>query len=83
MKTIVITEDEFEILSEFIITDAEDMRDMAGAIEEEHSDSSNDDEGDELHEVVGGDIIDMSLNAQAERARLLKRELARRFKITP
>ena len=85
MKTITLTEEEFQVLEEFILTDAEDMREMSDTIEGEASERMDDDSEEERPEFtydetsykeVKGD----GYEADAYRAQLLKKELKKRFK---
>ena len=79
MKTITLTQKEFDVLEQFILTDAEDMRDMSDMLENEASESEDRPEftyDEESYKEVKGD----GYEADAYRALLLKRELAARFK---
>lgn len=78
-KTITLTYEEFEVLEEFILTDAENMRDMSDAIEGEANESEQRPEFT-YNETSYKEVEDEGYEANAYKAQLLKEELRKRFK---
>ena len=79
MKTITMTQEEFDVLADFILVDAEDMRDMSDAIEGEASESEDRPEFT-YEETSYKEVQGEGYEADAYRAQLLKKELRERFK---